>query len=121
MVKKYQLNTIADIFEKVPSDRIKDCCDEIGTLLSSTKCTGEALLAATKEMGHPVPNQPLHKIFALSFPITWIDDKKGKIETRFREAGSKKPIFTIKVTKGQKPNPVNPVNPVPTPAPVPPV
>lgn len=37
MTNKYELTTIKDIFDKVPTDRIPLCCRELGTVLAAWK------------------------------------------------------------------------------------
>lgn len=66
MSEQYELTTIRDIFDKVPADRIKDCCEELGILLAQTKAT--ASLA-----GYPT------ECVAIDFPIVWTDDGKGEL------------------------------------------
>lgn len=66
MSESYELTTIRDIFDKVPLDRIKDCCRELGTLLAQTR--------ALADIAGP-------ELFTISFPIVWTDDGIGEITT----------------------------------------
>lgn len=46
---EYELTTIKDIFDKVPSDRIRVCLHELGIAMEQTKAMAE-LLGATAEV-----------------------------------------------------------------------
>ncbi|MFG3398695.1 hypothetical protein ACQKEK_02335 [Pseudomonas sp. NPDC077408] len=75
-VKRYELLTIHDIFHKVPSDRIQDCCRELGTLLAQTKALSELLEATSESL-----DISGHLGFKLPEFFTWTDDGKGEIDT----------------------------------------
>lgn len=66
MSEQYELTTIRDIFDKVPADRIQECCEELGILLAQTKAT--ASLA-----GYPT------ECVTIDLPIVWADDGKGEL------------------------------------------
>lgn len=69
MTSSYELTTLQDIFDKVPTDRIQDCCREIGQALAQTEAIGELYSALGAECK------------GIQFPITWVDDHKGEIDT----------------------------------------
>lgn len=62
----YELTTIQDIFDKVPTERIQECCRELGLLLAQTKAM--AGIAAPTD-------------FSLVFTIEWTDDGLGDVTT----------------------------------------
>lgn len=76
MSDTYELRTIHDIFDKVPSDRIQDCCRELGTLLAQTKALSELLEATAESMEISGDLD-----FKLPEFFTWTDDGKGEIDT----------------------------------------
>lgn len=78
MTNTYELSTIRDIFDKVPSDRIQDCCRELGTLLAQSKALAELVRVTADTMGID-ENEPLMK---MPESFTWVDDGKGEIVTR---------------------------------------
>lgn len=98
--KVYELTTIADIFDKVPSDRIPECCAELGKIMSEAKGYMEMLakvaaLLAEKD-GKTIP----HVCFSdsLKFPIKWVDDGKGDLEARFKLPNGET-LGTLKISK----------------------
>lgn len=76
--QQYELTTIRDIFEKVPVERIADCCKEIGQALIQSRYQLQLVQAAAVALGEEIDMAE-----ALRFPdsITWTDDGKGEIET----------------------------------------
>lgn len=79
----YELTTIRDIFEKVPTDRIQDCCRELGTMLAQSKALSDLLEAAGESLDHPA------ELVRLKMPDTviWTDDGKGELTTTVHCAG----------------------------------
>lgn len=77
--KEYELTTIADIFDKVPSDRIRDCCRELGMILAQTKALTELMAATAESVG--LPDASSHDTVGIAFPIVWTDDGKGELVT----------------------------------------
>lgn len=79
----YELTTIRDIFEKVPADRIQDCCRELGTLLAQSKALSDLLEAAGNSIGHSA------EVARMKMPdtITWTDDGKGELTSTVHCAG----------------------------------
>lgn len=75
--KVYELTTIRDIFDKVPADRIKLCCEELGTLLSVNKETVTLLEMVGEDIGCPLP-------FRFLEPLKWIDDGMGELKANYR-------------------------------------
>ena len=90
----YQLATIKDIFDKVPSDRIRDCMEELGVLLSQAAATRDLFVACAEEIGLPLESaQP-----KLPEYFTWVDDGKGDLSLRVvtnAADGTEAPVFSI--------------------------
>lgn len=78
MPETYKLTTIREIFEKVPTDRIQDCCRELGTLLAQSKALAELIQTTAEGIG--VEDGDL--IMRMPDIYTWVDDGKGEITTR---------------------------------------
>lgn len=98
--KSYKLTTLDDVFRKVPADRIPACLAELGALMQSTKSTvdlmraGLELLAQQSGTTTPVG---IDAAFQLTYPLTWNDDGKGDLETRFTDLDTGDPLFTLKI------------------------
>lgn len=78
MTNSYELTTIRDIFDKVPADRIPDCCRELGTLLAQSKGLAE-LIQCT---GDAIGIDEAQRLMKMPETFTWVDDGKGEIVTR---------------------------------------
>lgn len=77
--KVYEITTLADIFDKVPADRIADCCRELGQLLSTTKRVMERGIEAGKQIGIIDKDAKITAAVALEFPLHWVDDDKQAV------------------------------------------
>lgn len=67
MSESYELHTIQDIFDKVPADRIPDCCRELGQALASTAMLRDLAVACGAQ------------VVGIEWPMVWRDDDKGEI------------------------------------------
>jgi hypothetical protein len=92
----YELTSIADIFNKVPAERIPDCCAELGKLMSSTKAAAQLMFDHAKASGANVGDCLMHEVIGFRFPMTWVDDGAGSLETNFMTE-TDEPIFTLKL------------------------
>lgn len=77
MPDQYELTTIRDIFEKVPADRIQDCCRELGTMLAQSKALSGLLETVGDGIGLSADDIRLKR----PDTITWVDDGKGELTT----------------------------------------
>ena len=69
---EYKLTTIKDIFDKVPTDRVKVCMAELTELILNCKERKEVMEGVTKVLGGKVTT-----LFPES--VNWMDDEKGEI------------------------------------------
>lgn len=79
---KYELETLKDVFDKVPADRIGACLHELAIAMSKAKAMKELMAVSVKTIGgqnHDV---------AVEWPetVTWVDDGKREINLHFRVA-----------------------------------
>lgn len=76
---EYELVTIKDIFDKVPAERINDCCKELGQMLTQARYQLQMVEAAAAV----VLGEEINMAEAFKFPdsVTWTDDGKGEITT----------------------------------------
>lgn len=72
--KKYQIRTIADIYNTVPADKIELCMAEIakGMALAAHNC--ELMRSLFPE----VADKPNHELMKWPESMEWIDDDKGE-------------------------------------------
>ncbi len=89
MNKNYELRTLKDVFDKVPTNRIWTCMKEIAVGMVIAKTTLELSKSIAEAEGEAFPME------AIYFPevSVWQDDGKGEIGLRLAdvEIGS----FTI--------------------------
>lgn len=76
MSNTYELASIKDIFDRVPSDRIQDCCRELGLMLAQAKVMQENAVGFLGLLGVEASDDALVRI-----PDTfrWVDDGKGDV------------------------------------------
>ena len=69
---RYELATLKDVFDKVPSGRIMDCLSELASGMMRAKAHHEAMM----EVGS-----------SLTWPevITWVDDGRGEVDLYYYE------------------------------------
>lgn len=78
----YRFSTFQELLDRVPSNRICDCLDEIGKMLSASKAMMElhfhVMCEMMKKDGLPEP-QMSESLLKLPKEIEWIDDGKGNL------------------------------------------
>ena len=88
METKYELTTIKDIFDKIPSDKIEACMKELTEAMIQAAIMRDISNAAVAGMGNVTVEWPV--------PVTWIDDDKGEVDVTFTL--DNEPIFNTKTT-----------------------
>lgn len=76
MTKSYEIATIKDVFNKVPADRIRDCLNELGVLLSQAAAMRDLVKAVADATGVEYTedqNAQIPDVF------NWVDDGKGEL------------------------------------------
>lgn len=74
--KTYAIRTIADIFDKVPTDRIGVCMDELKLMLQTTAGVRDMLRAVSDDGKAEVK---------ITDELHWIDDGKGDLVTVYTD------------------------------------
>jgi hypothetical protein len=75
MNKEYELVTIKDIFDKVPTDRIEDCMKELTQVLMQSKQSKAFTDSLLSDVG-------LADLYSISLErIVWKDDGEGVLTT----------------------------------------
>jgi hypothetical protein len=90
---KYELTTIKDIYDKIPTDRIDDCMKELAFVIEQTLLFRDLFTAIGEASCQKVPPETLK--FPESFE--WNDD--GKCETTINIKVGDKTVMTAKYTK----------------------
>lgn len=95
-VATYELVTLRDVFDKIPSGKIELCMAELGRGMQQAKDVWELMGSTAESMGHE------GSIGVLAWPesIAWIDDGKGYVETRIACEG--KELFSVASTEEPK-------------------
>jgi hypothetical protein len=93
---KYTLRTIKDIFDKVPTDRIAVCMEELSALLVTTKGMSELMAEGCNTLyGTNLPSV----IHELPDELVWDDDGKGEIIGHIATGAQ---VLTVKTTRSEK-------------------
>jgi hypothetical protein len=74
-VNKYELSTIKDIFDKVPTDRIDVCLSEIGEGIKKAQNIRNAM----KDIAFSLTGNSENSQAIWPDVSTWIDDGKGDV------------------------------------------
>lgn len=76
---EYQLTTLKDVFDKVPTDKIKVCLSELAIAMRQAKAMAELLGATTSALAGQ------EAVCAVQWPetSTWIDDGEGTLDLKF--------------------------------------
>ena len=69
----YKFRTFQELVDVVPTDRIRDCMDELKIVLSSAKAGAEIAYEAAGV-------EPVGRIVEIPEELEWIDDGKGTID-----------------------------------------
>ena len=77
----YKFRTIQEAVDRVPSDKIRECFDEMGKTFAVAKSMAEAVYHTAVELarkdGKEFPAMP-SRIIELPEEMEWIDDGKGE-------------------------------------------
>ena len=75
---EYQISTLRDIFEKIPTDKLDVFMKELTKTLQNAKTVNDSMCDIARALG-----QDVNVAFEWPEHITWIDDGKGNIKTTF--------------------------------------
>lgn len=90
----YSLVTIADIFNKIPADRIQCCMDELGKIMTVAKSTQKLIQSVAEDKyGKKLPD-----LYKWPDAIEWMDDGKEDLEARFLDQ-DQKILMSVKIEK----------------------
>lgn len=80
---EYQISTIKDIFDKVPSDKVDTCLNELKILIHQAHIV-------------KIVHDEAGAVFEFPNTTTWIDDGKGDVTTDLIDRDSKEFLGSIK-------------------------
>lgn len=88
---EYELTTIKDIFDKVPTDRIGACMHELTAMLMQSAALRDIIK-------HAAAGEGVHADEAFSFPelLTWTDDGKGNIDLTLSSTENDQELLTVR-------------------------
>ena len=100
----YRFSTFQELVDRVPSDRIRDCMEELGTVLATAKLTTQLTYAVAcnlaKADGKELPPEPA-RVIELPPEFEWVDDGKRELEARMLDTKGNG-IFAVKITPNHK-------------------
>lgn len=91
----FEIRTLGDIFKLPTKEQMETCLEEIGRGMIQARSMSDLMLATVAALGGTPPEM------ALEWPevMTWTDDKKGQVTTRFSDGDSGSGIITLVTTK----------------------
>lgn len=90
MSDRYELTTLQDVFEKLPSDKIEHCLQEIGEGLAKSKIIVEGMKIL---MGDAWSDS----MMTMQWPMTWIDDDGSNGNIQLFDKASGEQLGSIKL------------------------
>ena len=87
--KTYKFDTLQELFDTVPSNRMRDCMAELTEFFVSTKAHLEVVVEILSDCEVP------ESLATLPTPIEWIDDNRGEITTQFTTHEGGPVVLTI--------------------------
>lgn len=91
---EYELTTLKDIFDKVPTAKIMLCMEELAKGMTQAKATLELMCSVADSMEGELT------MVDVKWPdsVTWVDDDKGIVGCDFvTQSGD--PLLSVRVTK----------------------
>jgi hypothetical protein len=76
---EYQLTTIKDVFDKVPTDKIELCLKELAAGIVHAKGVNDLMCTAVEVLD----GKKIEKAIEWPETCTWIDDDQGEIDLSF--------------------------------------
>ena len=100
----YRFSTFQELVDRVPGDRIRDCMEELGTVLATAKLSTQLNYAVAcnlaKADGKELPPEPA-QIIVLPPEFEWCDDGKRELEARMVDAKGDG-LFAVKITPNDR-------------------
>lgn len=87
--KTYRFRTFQELVDVVPSDRIRECMNELGELFAVAKGTVELTMAVAQDMGVELPDDP-PRIIELPDSFEWIDDGNRELTAHLKKPDGSK-------------------------------
>jgi hypothetical protein len=98
----YRFATLQELVDRVPADRIRDCMEELGAVLSAAKASVELTYGVAvhlaRQAGKEVP-EATGSVIVLPAEMEWIDDGKRELSATLIDTAGK-PQFSMNI----KPN-----------------
>lgn len=98
----YRFSTFQELVDRVPGDRIRDCMEELGTVLGSAKLTAELVEGVARNLaeadGKKVPPREGNSVIKVPAEFEWHDDGKRELEARLHDANGER-LLAVKITR----------------------
>lgn len=99
--KDYIIKTLADIFYLPTKDQMERCLAEITTAMLTSRSTADLMVT----LAQTTSNEPISLRDVIQHPeyVTWTDDNKGELRSRFFSEGETEPAFEVVTKLAPKP------------------
>ena len=92
-MKTYRLQTLKNVFDEVPANKIRECMAELGELLAGAAETRDKIKATLDKEDFAYV---IGSIISLPSHIEWVDDGKGEISlAASTSAGEEVKLFSV--------------------------
>jgi len=94
--KTYTFSTFQELVDRVPSDRIRDCMEELGVILATAKASAELVTATALDLAGMPQQEPGARVIEIRDPFEWIDDGRRSLQSELLTQGGEH-VMTTKV------------------------
>lgn len=79
--KTYTFATFQELVDRVPADRIRDCMEELGAILATTKASAELVTATALDLAGLPQLAEGSRVVEIRDPFEWVDDGKRELQS----------------------------------------
>lgn len=97
MSKSYEIRTLKDIYDNVPTDRVDICFQEIHSAIRSAMLTRDLIKDMMAAEGEAV--EDINSIMVYPEVTTWVDDDKGEVGFTLNSAENQESLLSVNVKK----------------------
>lgn len=97
MSKSYEIRTLKDIYDNVPTDRIDVCFQEIHSAIRSAMLTRDLIKDLMIADGCDVAD--INSLMVYPKVTEWVDDDKGEVGFTLNSAETQETLLSVNVKK----------------------
>ena len=101
----YRFSTFQELVDRVPGERIRDCMEELGTILANAKLSAELVecvaISMAESDGKKIPERAGNSVIKVPGEFVWHDDGKRELEAKLSDMEGN-PLFSVKITPKSK-------------------